>query len=321
MSASLVQVFEDWKKKVEARQHVVQGRVFQIVSQRTRTGTILKLQVNFAPETITLAKEVRNLKWLQFRVPFAIVNQANQANQLYPHAVSLMESIRTYELTCQKINAHKGISPLVAAMKCDVQEHIREGCGVTWESYKLEGFVQKFSDCIFNFQERVDEVLSYTEQIETLMGSMETCEYRYQNFRDILDQVQKLVDDLNLRSYSNLSAWVAELDKQVEAKLIRRLALAILSWMQCLQGVSSDSIVDTMDTTPTSAQTQVKLGGTPELEVIRHELHITNQIMHLRPPMEMARCRLIAQLHEWINTVTGLPRIQSSRYQVGVGRM
>ena len=44
---------------------------------------------------------------------------------------------------------------------------------------------------------------------------MGTCEYRYQNFRDILDQVQKLVDDLNLRSYSNLSAWVVELDKQV----------------------------------------------------------------------------------------------------------
>ena len=58
-------------------------------------------------------------------------------------------------------------------------------------------------------------MLSYTEQIETLMGSMGTCEYRYQNFRDILDQVQKLVDDLNLRSYSNLSAWVVELDKQV----------------------------------------------------------------------------------------------------------
>ena len=43
------------------------------------------------------------MKWLGFRVPFAIVNQANSANQLYPHAVSLMESIRTYELTCQKV--------------------------------------------------------------------------------------------------------------------------------------------------------------------------------------------------------------------------
>lgn len=82
---------------------MVQGRIFNISSQRTRHATILKLQVNFAPETITLAKEVRNLKWLGFRVPFAIVNQANQANQLYPHAVSLMESIRTYELTCQKV--------------------------------------------------------------------------------------------------------------------------------------------------------------------------------------------------------------------------
>jgi len=67
----------------------------------------------------------------------------------------------------------------------------------------------------FSVSSQVDEVLSYTEQIETLMGSMETCEYRYQNFRDILDQFQKLVDDLNLRSYSNLSAWVVKLDKQV----------------------------------------------------------------------------------------------------------
>ena len=47
--------------------------------------------------------QVRNFKWLNFRVPFSIVNQANQANQLYPHAVSLMESIKTYELMCTRV--------------------------------------------------------------------------------------------------------------------------------------------------------------------------------------------------------------------------
>ncbi len=47
--------------------------------------------------TPTSFVQVCNLKWLGFRVSFAIVNQADQ---LYPHAVSLMESIRTYELTC-----------------------------------------------------------------------------------------------------------------------------------------------------------------------------------------------------------------------------
>ena len=46
-------------------------------------------------------------------------------------------------------------------------------------------------------------------------------------------------------------------------KLIRRLALAILSWMQCLQGVTSEPMVDTT----TDASAQVNLGGTPELEV------------------------------------------------------
>ena len=49
---------------------------------------------------------------------------------------------------------------------------------------------------------------------------------------------------------------------------------------------------------------------------ISHELHITNQLMHLQPPLELSRCHLISQLHKWISTVTGLQRIQSTRYQV-----
>ena len=56
------QVFEDWKKKVESRQNVIQGRIFTISTQRTRAGSMLRLQVNFAPETITLAKEV-SVRW------------------------------------------------------------------------------------------------------------------------------------------------------------------------------------------------------------------------------------------------------------------
>ena len=61
MKLNTQQLFEDWKKRVESRQQTVQGRIFNIVSSRTRSGTILKLQVNFAPETITLAKEVWKL--------------------------------------------------------------------------------------------------------------------------------------------------------------------------------------------------------------------------------------------------------------------
>ena len=100
-------------------------------------------------------------------------------------------------------------------MKSEVQELVKEGCTITWESYKLESFVQKFSEVIFNFQERLDDVLQYTDQIASLIASLESCEYRSGTFKDLLDQIQKLIDDLNLRSYSNLPAWVMNIDSQV----------------------------------------------------------------------------------------------------------
>lgn len=100
------EIFEDWARKVQQRNLGVSGRIFTIDTQRSRTGArgnVLRLRVNFLPEIITLAKEVRNLKILNFRVPLAIVNKAHQANQLYPFAVSLIESIRTYERTLEKV--------------------------------------------------------------------------------------------------------------------------------------------------------------------------------------------------------------------------
>ena len=96
-----------------------------------------------------------------------------------------------------------------------MQKLVREGVNIVWESYKLEAFVLSFSDNIFKFQERVDDVLLYTTQIDTLIASLETCEYRAAVFKDVLEQIQKLIDDLNLRSYSNLPAWVMEVDSQV----------------------------------------------------------------------------------------------------------
>jgi hypothetical protein len=48
------------------------------------------------PQVITLFKEVRNLLWLNFQVPHAITNMVKDAKRVYPHAVSLMEAVRTY---------------------------------------------------------------------------------------------------------------------------------------------------------------------------------------------------------------------------------
>jgi dynein heavy chain 1 len=61
-----------------------------------RKGAKLNLDVHFDPQIITLFKEVRNLQALNFRVPLQIILLASSAKQVYPFAVSLKESVRTY---------------------------------------------------------------------------------------------------------------------------------------------------------------------------------------------------------------------------------
>ena len=66
--------------------------------------------------------QVRNLKWLGFRVPLAIVNKAHQANQLYPFAISLIESVRTYERTCEKVRHEGGFEKVIFSHECKYEE-------------------------------------------------------------------------------------------------------------------------------------------------------------------------------------------------------
>lgn len=66
---SISEVFHEWARKVQERNFGSSGRIFTIESTRSRTGrgNVLRLRVNFLPEIITLAKEVRNIKNLGFR--------------------------------------------------------------------------------------------------------------------------------------------------------------------------------------------------------------------------------------------------------------
>lgn len=66
---SILDVFQQWARKMHERNFGSSGPIFTIDSVRSRTGrgNVLKLRVNFLPETITLSKEVRNIKNLGFR--------------------------------------------------------------------------------------------------------------------------------------------------------------------------------------------------------------------------------------------------------------
>lgn len=73
----------------------------------------------------------------------------------------------------------------------------------------------------------MDDLLIIEEKIDLEVRSLETCMYDHKTFSEILNRVQKAVDDLNLHSYSNLPIWVNKLDMEVRtAELARHFDLS-----------------------------------------------------------------------------------------------
>ena len=117
-------VFQAWLQDISRRNMGVDGRLFEIVRLR---GGGFQLAVNFDPQIITLFKEVRNLLWLNFQVPHATSNLAKDAKRVYPHAVSLMETVRTYGQTLDLVENNSGIEWLVAEYRNESQRMISKG--------------------------------------------------------------------------------------------------------------------------------------------------------------------------------------------------
>ncbi|XP_016418464.1 cytoplasmic dynein 1 heavy chain 1-like [Sinocyclocheilus rhinocerous] len=238
------EIFDDWAKKVQQRNLGVSGRIFTIENTRARgrTGTVLKLKVNFLPEIITLSKEVRNLKWLSFRVPLAIVNKAHQANQLYPFAISLIESVRTYERTCEKVEERMSISLLVAGLKKEVQALVTEGISLVWESYKLDPYVQRLAETVFNFQEKVDQLKTSYDRSKSMATSSSLVGVHYELseeekfYRNALTRMPDGPSALE-EAYNAVKEIVSEVEQYVKVASSLRVALEEL---QDLKGVWSE---------------------------------------------------------------------------------
>ena len=50
---------------------------------------------------------------------------------------------------------------------------------LVWESYKLDPYVQKLAESVFNFQEKVDDLLVVEEQIDVEVRTLDSCAYGY----------------------------------------------------------------------------------------------------------------------------------------------
>ncbi|PFH49390.1 hypothetical protein AMATHDRAFT_63215 [Amanita thiersii Skay4041] len=334
-------VYEAWLTDINRRNLSIDGRLFEIIRLR---GGGYQLAVNFDPQVITLFKEVRNLLWLGFQVQHATTNMAKDAKRVYPHAVSLMETVRTYGQTLDLVEQNKGIEWLVAEYRNESQRMIAKGMNIRWDHFVNQydagryvsgsdardnrnvQFVREFASVVSVLQDKTNNVIDLYKDIIRAVEDLATCSYTTEAFSELLARIQSAIDRLNLEGYANLDHWVAELDKRIENVLLQRLTQCIQVW--CHEFDRTDDMDIRRDTLPLRDITNKRRDKRAKEEKfmethmtvkpIVHEIRIQNQVIFLDPPIEYARSTWIKQLHDWLGVVCRLRRIQSSRYEIGL---
>ncbi|KAG2358351.1 cytoplasmic dynein heavy chain 1 [Suillus spraguei] len=335
-------VYDAWLHDINRRDMGVNGRLFEIVRLR---GGGFQLAVNFDPQIITLFKEVRNLLWLNFQVPHTITNMAKDAKRVYPHAVSLMETVRTYGQTLDLVENNMGIEWLVAEYRNEAQRMVAKGMNIRWDYFVNQydntryvtgadgrenrhiQFVREFASVVSILQDKTNNVIDLYRNILRAVEDLATCPYTSEAFSDLLGKIQAAIDRLNLEGYANLEYWVADLDKRIEVILLQRLGYIIQVWCSEFDRTDDgDARRDPMPLRDITNKRRAGKGGKEDrvaegnmtVKPIVHEIRIQNQVIFLDPPIEYARATWINQLHDWLGVICRLRRIQSSRYEIGL---
>eukprot|EP00919_Chromeraceae_sp_WS-2016_P001806 GHVR01004377.1.p1 GENE.GHVR01004377.1~~GHVR01004377.1.p1 ORF type:complete len:4168 (-),score=965.61 GHVR01004377.1:131-12634(-) len=140
-------------------------------------------------------------------------------------------------------------------------------------------------------------------------------------FIETIEVVQKGVDELNL-SFSNMHAYVNDIDEQIEVILSERLEELINLWITAfdLWPDGGEQHTHTHAHTHTNNNDTQYCGSNACTYLIGegtlHELKMHYNTMYLHPPLEKALQTWIFSFHSIINTITGLPRLQAGRFDI-----
>jgi dynein heavy chain 1, cytosolic len=335
-------IFEAWLHDVQKRQPTISGLLFNINKNRAASYA-LELSVNFDPQVIALFKETRNLLWLNYQVPHSINNTSKEAKRVYPYAVSLMESVRTYAQVTRQISEMSEVSILLSGYQNEVHALISKGIPLKWESFvhsydihikpqsylangslehrsesKHVQFVREFAAAVSLLQSKTVSLNSINGTIQKALVELETCPYDAASFRGKLEAIQMAVDQLNLENYVNLPFWVQKMNKRIESTLIVRLQHAITAWIEGFENERPEGVNEDSRRKRFSDSAEIPDQYAPTMRRLVHEISMRNQVIYLDPPLEYARASWFSQLHEWLGVVCNLRKIKASRYEMSI---
>jgi len=301
----------------------------------------LELRVRFDPQASQLFKELRSLSLLHFgqRVPFSINEVAMEARHKYPLAMQLQDSLRTFRKVSLLLDRNTIVKPLLSSLVARVQSKLREAFTkrLTWDHEDLEKYSEMLSEMVLDLRSKVRNTIDMNAELNELCNKLESCEFDSEPFQENLDAMQKIIDDMNLASLSNLQEWVRVLDSRVETTLLSRLSGALIQWSSAFNMLTTKIVVKNSTTRRSRQAVQKKkkkdisipdlaraLGlniqdnsngtGIELIPAPVHEIVVRNGVLQLSPPLKNAKAYWIKCFQNHGSKILNLKRLESSRY-------
>ena len=159
-------------------------------------------------------------------MPLSIHLRAQDVQNLFPIAMSLQESLRTFEYTEGRVIPK--FAKLVAKSRDDAQQQMMRGLLIQWKSdTHVEKYAKELRKCVTEFEEAVNDAIEKIALIDQNLEELQASRLDQDLLAGTIEKIQKIIDVFEIESYSNLQIWVDELDERISDILIDRLEKSI----------------------------------------------------------------------------------------------
>ena len=294
---------------------------YPVVVETNRDNELFA-KVNFDEKSEMLFKEIRHLKWLGFEkdVPKTLSMVSDEAMHRYPFAIAIKTALRSYQTVRSLITA--SLEPLVMPQLLEIRELISEAFDVKldtstaiakkrrirWDSPNISDWVARLSDSVTKLEERVEQLLHTCDTVESAIGRLSTVEYSSASIGDVLDSIQRSIDEMSMSGYSDLAVWVRSVDERLAIVLAQRLNTALENWVYTFAANEKSEKTEYKD--GSSIRESIRIAS------ISVDILLRNQEISAVPAIPTVRSLYMNKLHEFIGVVCDLPRPNSSRFEV-----
>jgi dynein heavy chain 1 len=171
-----------------------------------------------------------------------------------------------------------------------------KGLETQWKNdLVVEKYAKELRESVCEFEDVVNEVIEKTDQVDEFIEELQLSDLDQEILAQKIDKIQKIIDEFDTKSYSNLQQWVNELDSNISKILTSRLEKRIQAWVK--------EFTQAMDDEERELVSQFTM-----------KIKMRNDSFILDPPMAQARAYFFTQLHKEVEVICGLRRIEAFRY-------